>query len=159
MVHGISHKQRMVVEALLLVAHHAAHQPLGGKKLANTLGIPPRYLELWLQALVKAGILRSIRGPRGGYMLACERSTIRMDAVMRACEQEKDTLPLLHSPLQHNVIAPLFIRAEEAFYAAMQTVTLEDVLAATDAERLIPSLSTVPSARITSLSERIDFSI
>lgn len=153
-----SHKQRMVMEALLLIAHHAMHQPLGGKKLAHALGIAPRYLELWLQALVKADILRSIRGPRGGYMLAKERGNIRMDAVLRACEQEKDT-PQPDSPLQHSVIAPLFLRAHEAFYATMQTITLEDLLAATYAAHLIPSLTPSPSDRMNHLSARIDFSI
>ena len=53
---------------------------MAAKELATRHRLSPRYLEPVLQALVHHGILKGVRGPRGGYELAREQHrTCRTD--------------------------------------------------------------------------------
>ena len=54
------------------------------KASATRHRLPPRHLEPVLQALVRHGILKGIRGPRGGYELAREQHRITADDILRA---------------------------------------------------------------------------
>lgn len=127
---GVSNKHYLLVEALLYIAYNASMQPLGGKKLATILNVPPRYLEPMLQTLVRADILRSIRGPRGGYMLAKEKEVIRLDDVMIALEQEKESSSYYRfSQANQAIVQPLFQRAQQSYLGALGVHTLDDLCA------------------------------
>jgi Rrf2 family protein len=149
-------KLNVLVEALLYIAHHSSMQPLGGKKLADILDVPPRYLELLLQSLVKATILRSIRGPRGGYMLARERRSIYMNEVVLAVGNEKpakdDSRP---SIAQKELVQPLFIYAHHAYLAALGEITLEDLCNKTQQMELTHLFA----LKKHEVPQRLDFSI
>src|ERR1700689_5697837 len=69
----LSRKGILAIAAVIDVALHAQGRPISAKTLAARHGLPPRHLESVLQALVRDGILKGIRGPRGGYELARER--------------------------------------------------------------------------------------
>ena len=155
-MYGTSHKLYILVEALLYIAHYPSMQPLGGKKLSTVLNIPPRYLELWMQSLVRANILRSIRGPRGGYMLARDRRDIRMDEVLLAFDhhQPKEIPSGPPSGLRQKIISPLFEQAERAYLHAFSTMTLEQLC---DQAFIHGFSSSLILERFT--YERLDFSI
>ena len=51
--------------------------------IARRLVLPRRYLEQVMQQLVRAGILRGVRGPRGGYRLARDRRRVSVGDVVR----------------------------------------------------------------------------
>ena len=57
--------------------------------------LPPRHLETMLQALVRAGILKGVRGPRGGYEIARERRRITAGDIVRAAMAStgEDSMP------------------------------------------------------------------
>ena len=57
---------------------------ISAKTLATRHGLPSRHLESVLQSSVREGILKGIRGPRGGYELARERSGITANDILRA---------------------------------------------------------------------------
>ncbi|HYC94104.1 MAG TPA: Rrf2 family transcriptional regulator, partial [Sphingomicrobium sp.] len=48
--------------------------------------VPPKYLELIMLDLKKARLVRSTRGPRGGYVLACDPAAISFGDVLRAMQ-------------------------------------------------------------------------
>ena len=56
------------------------------KNLAESLNLPGPYLAKILQNLVQAGILESVRGPRGGFRLARPSSEITVGEVVAALE-------------------------------------------------------------------------
>ncbi len=125
---GVSNKLYILVEALLYIAHNAGVQPLGGKKLAGILNVAPRYLEPLLQTLVRADILRSVRGPRGGYMLAKEAELIRMDDVLSALEHGRDDKHVPNfSQANEILVQPVFSKAKNAYFEALGTTTLDDL--------------------------------
>ncbi|TAE82157.1 MAG: Rrf2 family transcriptional regulator [Alphaproteobacteria bacterium] len=128
---GISHKLYVLVEALIFIAYNGDAHPLGGKKLATILHVAPRYLEPLLQALVRAQILRSTRGPRGGYTLARERRQISLDEVLLAMEyirSDRDTPPRF-SHANETLVQPLFAHARGAYIHELGRYTLEDICA------------------------------
>ena len=96
----LSDKSLLAVAAVVDVAIHARGQPVAAKALAERHGLPPRHLEPLLQALVHAGILKGVRGPRGGYELARERRRISVAEIARLAEAtdaeaEKKAPPLV----------------------------------------------------------------
>lgn len=56
------------------------------RKLALRLGVSPHSLAVVLQLLQRQGIIRSVRGPRGGYMLAKDSHRISLLDIYQAVE-------------------------------------------------------------------------
>jgi Rrf2 family protein len=65
-----SKKLVLALEAVTDIAYHGGPEPVQSQDIARRLMLPRRYLEQVMQQLVRAGILRGVRGPRGGYRLA-----------------------------------------------------------------------------------------
>ena len=67
-----------------------AARPVSAKELAARHTLPPRHLEPVLQALVREGILKGVRGPRGGYELGREQRRITAEDILRAARSLDD---------------------------------------------------------------------
>jgi Rrf2 family transcriptional regulator, iron-sulfur cluster assembly transcription factor len=67
----------LALAAVVDVAIHSGPGPVSANSLYARRGLPLRYLEPILQALVQARILKGVRGPRGGYQLARDRGQIQ----------------------------------------------------------------------------------
>ena len=80
----VSRKGLLAIAAVIDVAIHANSRPVSAKALAARHQLPPRHLEPVLQALVRDGILKGIRGPHGGYELGRDRDRITADDILRA---------------------------------------------------------------------------
>lgn len=91
----LSRRSVLAVTAVVDIALHARPMPVSAKALAARHNLPPRHLETILQALVRQGILKGLRGPRGGYELARERRRITAGDVVRAAltASGEDSLP------------------------------------------------------------------
>jgi Rrf2 family iron-sulfur cluster assembly transcriptional regulator len=119
-------RSMLALAAVADIALHARPQPVAAKTLASRLDLPPRHLETLLQALVRADILKGVRGPRGGYELARERRRISAAEVVRAVMDEEDgSKP--ESRFVENVISPIIARASEAFLGELELVTIDDI--------------------------------
>ena len=57
--------------------------------IAARQGIPERYLEQMLTSLRRGGILRSIRGPKGGYQLLRPPADVLVSEVVRCLEGDR----------------------------------------------------------------------
>ena len=91
--------------------------------------LPPRLLEPVLQALVRQGILRGTRGPRGGYELARDRRRITADDILRAARtvEHEGEPAVIDFPLLREVFAPALAEAETAFSDALARISVEDL--------------------------------
>ena len=72
----ISQTANHALRALLAIARHGGERPLRVDEVAELTGAPRNYLGKTLGALVKAGLLRSARGPLGGFTLAVDTATV-----------------------------------------------------------------------------------
>ena len=83
----LSTKSRYGVRAVFDIAYHSGGLPTQIKEIAKRQEITPRYLEQIFQKLKRAGIVKSIRGPKGGYYLARKSDRITVTDVIRAMEE------------------------------------------------------------------------
>ena len=93
----LSRRSLLAVTAVVDVAIHARPTPVAAKALAARHNLPPRHLETLLQTLVRANILKGVRGPRGGYELARERRRVTMGEIVRAAMESNEGEPDLDS--------------------------------------------------------------
>src|SRR6476660_1204193 len=109
----------LAIAAVVDVAVNARGGPVSAKALAARHNLPPRHLEPVLQALVRNGILKGVRGPRGGYELARERRRISAGDIVRVAmtAQEDESAPLPESYLAETVVAPIVKSGIDAFLA------------------------------------------
>jgi Rrf2 family transcriptional regulator, iron-sulfur cluster assembly transcription factor len=129
----LSDKSLLAIAAVVDVALHARGQPVAAKALADRHGLPPRHLEPVLQSLVHAGILKGVRGPRGGYELARERRRISVAEIVRIAEASEDDPSHKVPPLVGKVIAPAVAEAEASFESALAAVTIDKLCQNADA--------------------------
>lgn len=123
----LSRKGILTIAAVIDVALHSESRPVSAKALAIRHGLPPRHLEPVLQALVHEGILRGVRGPRGGYELGREQHRITADEILRAAgtvdESSEPHLP--GSSLVGEVVLPAIAQAEKTFSAALAEINID----------------------------------
>jgi Rrf2 family protein len=130
-------------------------EPVPTARLAGTFELPPAYLNKQLQALAKAGIVRSTPGPRGGFRLARLPENITLLDVVNAiegpdeafqCQEIRQRGVGASAPKkefrEQCAVAAAMRRADVAWRRTLAEQTLADVKAAADrsapeSERLI----------------------
>ncbi|MFV0473856.1 MAG: RrF2 family transcriptional regulator [Pikeienuella sp.] len=122
-----SRKTLLAFEAVLDIAYNARPEPVQSKDITRRLGIPQRYLEQVMQQLVREGVLKGVRGPRGGYTLARERRRITVAEIVRIVDEVDDEEEPLSSPLGAAVARPLWRGAQEAVLSQLENVTMQDL--------------------------------
>ena len=141
-----SRRSLLAIAAVVDIALHARPMPVAAKMLAARHNLPPRHLETVLQALVRQGILKGVRGPRGGYELAREGRRVTAGEIVRAAMTvtgEEGLPPLPESRLVDQVVAPLVQRGTEVFLAELDKVSVEDLCNRAQAEGAVETTSPV----------------
>ena len=123
----------VAVSIVLDVAFHAgrgAVVPAGD--IAERLGEARRGIEPVLQALSRAGLLGSTRGPKGGYRLGRAARDMRLAEVVAAVRgpeggEEAAAAPAA-SALGEAVVQPLWEELEAQLVAALEQLTVADLL-------------------------------
>jgi Rrf2 family protein len=126
----LSRKTLLALEAVIDIAFNARPEPVQAKEITARQGVPQRYLEQVMQQLVRAGILKGVRGPRGGYRLARERRRISVGDVVRVAEsiedgEEEKIRP--RSDLGLRIVAPLIQTLQDDVMTRLDSVTIEDL--------------------------------
>jgi Rrf2 family iron-sulfur cluster assembly transcriptional regulator len=132
----------LAIAAVVDIAYHARPAPIAAKALSARHSLPPRHLETLLQVLVRSGILKGVRGPRGGYELARERRRITVADIVRAAASSPAAGPEDHdgdgepSALVRDVVVPAIDRASEIFLEKLQEITVDDLCRAAQSGRV-----------------------
>ena len=120
------------LEAVLDIAYNAKARPVQAAAITRRQGIPKRYLEQVLQALVRDGVLVGQRGPKGGYRLAKEASAVSVAdivKIVRTIESAPD--PLVGAPasaLGHKIVRPIWQDLQARQFEALQALSLADLV-------------------------------
>jgi Rrf2 family protein len=72
--------------ALVHLARHGDGSPVPSHVIAKAHGTPERFLLKLLLPLVSAGVLRSVKGPHGGYRLARPTKDISLLQIVEAVD-------------------------------------------------------------------------
>jgi Rrf2 family protein len=125
----LSRKTLLALEAVIDIAFNARPEPVQAKEITARQGVPQRYLEQVMQQLVRAGILKGVRGPRGGYRLARERRRISVGDVVRVAESIEDEEER-HSPrsdLGQRIVSPFVQSLQEELMTRLDSVSIEEL--------------------------------
>ncbi|MCI8940169.1 MAG: Rrf2 family transcriptional regulator [Dorea sp.] len=82
----LSTKGRYGLRALIDLARYSELEPVSISCIAERQNLSERYLEQLMSLLKKAGLVQSIRGAGGGYVLAKDAGEISVGDVLRALE-------------------------------------------------------------------------
>ncbi len=82
----ISTKGRYGLRALIDLAQYSEIEPVSISSIAMRQSISEGYLEQLMSLLKKAGLVKSIRGAGGGYVLAKDINEISVGDILRALE-------------------------------------------------------------------------
>lgn len=96
----ISSKGRYALKLMIYIAAIGGDPAAGAKaapavslrEVAEREQISLKYLEQLVRPLMNAGLLRSVRGKGGGYVLAVPAQDIRAGDILRAAEGERSTV-------------------------------------------------------------------
>jgi Rrf2 family protein len=128
----------LAIAAVIDIALNARGRPVAAKALASRHHLPPRHLEPVLQELVRHGILRGVRGPRGGYELAREQRRITADDILRAAGSVEDMEgEAADSALVDEIVMPALAQAERAFSTALARINVEELARSAEQVRLL----------------------
>ncbi len=78
----LSSTARQAINAVLCIAGSADDGPVRVDEIAAVTGNPRNYLSKTLHLLTRAGVLRSERGPRGGFRLAVPAERLTLDRIV-----------------------------------------------------------------------------
>ncbi len=125
----LSKKTLLALEAVLDVAVNARPNPVQSKDITRRQGIPQRYLEQVMQQLVHAGILKGVRGPKGGYRLALERRRISVGDIVRIVGEMEIADEPRETPsiLGEKVIGPMWDAVQDDMMEKLNSVSVEDL--------------------------------
>jgi len=84
----LSTKSRYGLRAMFDIAYNCGPEPAQIQDISRRQQISPRYLEQIFQNLKRAGLLKSKRGPQGGYVLARKPDEITVLDILNATEQD-----------------------------------------------------------------------
>ncbi len=112
-------------EAVLYIAYNAASEPVSSKEIAGKQGMPSRYLEQMMQKLVRAGVLRGVRGPHGGYLLAREKRRITLADICKALGEE-EAIPK-STPLGNQIVVPVLRKFQASIAERLHETTIADL--------------------------------
>jgi Rrf2 family protein len=127
----LSKKMLFAIEAVLDIAYHAGSLPVQSREITRRQEIPRRHLEQALQHLVRHGVLKGVRGPRGGYRLARERRLISIGDIVRVVrdiEAGDDTLGDLGlSQLGIKVVRPMWVKLQANIMDDLDNISIDDL--------------------------------
>jgi Rrf2 family protein len=120
--------QYALVSLIELAAVYSQGGVLQVGEIAQRQNIPDRYLEQMLTALRRVQILRSQRGPKGGYQLARPPSQVKLAEVVSSLEGNPAPSGTTRQSPEFQVLANLEDQLERARQQVLQQTTLQDLL-------------------------------
>lgn len=125
-----SRVQYALLALLELASHHPKDSPLTVSELTASGEIPERYLDQILSVLRRASIVQSMRGSKGGYLLAKEPWQITLLEVFSTLEgsgsgQIKKVSESV--TIEKTAVLEIWQEARQASFAVLGKYTLQDL--------------------------------
>lgn len=130
----ISTKGRYAIRLLLDIALNDEIEPVRLKDTAERQDISMKYLEQIIAVLVRAGYVRSIRGPQGGYRLAKNPKEYTVGMILRQMEGNFAPVSCLEgdeNPCERQaecVTLRIWQELDEAIRSVVDKYTLADLM-------------------------------
>ncbi len=129
----LSTKTRYGTRILIELALRADQGAIQVSKISSKQKIPAKYLEQILLTLKKAGIVNSVRGPKGGHLLVKEPSQISLGQIVRLFEGQTDLVECVSFPEKCELAADCLVRnawhdATSVLYEKLDGISIGDLI-------------------------------
>jgi len=129
----LSTKARYGVRAMFSLALNYGKGAVPLKAVAEQQEISEKYLEHLMGSLRSAGLVRSVRGTHGGYILAKSPFQIKLDEVVRVLEGPIVSVECVDDPslcrrVRFCVTRDIWGQVKEAMEAVLESTTLQDLV-------------------------------
>ena len=126
----ISSKGRYALRLMLDIAQHNNGSPVRIKDISSRQEISDKYLEQIISILNKAGFVRSIRGPQGGYLLTHKPEEYTVGMILRQTEGDLMSLSsdTSNEMEKASVINRVWDKMGKAVNDIVDNITLQDLL-------------------------------
>lgn len=121
----ITAKVAYASQAVLLLALRPPSQRIQAKEIAESQQIPLKFLEQILIQLKNAGLVKSIRGASGGYLLGRPAEDISLRDVVEAVEGE---VRMLDVDLNDATIERIWLDIEEDLVAQLESISIQNIV-------------------------------
>jgi Rrf2 family protein len=115
---------------MLDLATYNTGEPVRLKEVAKRQQISEKYLEQIISILNKAGYVKSIRGPQGGYMLKHRPEEYTVGMILR--QTEGSLAPVVYDDIssyeRESVISRIWVKLEDAISDVVDNITLKDIV-------------------------------
>ena len=118
---------------MLELASHYGKGPIDLKDIAKKEDISLKYLEQVIIPLRTAGLIKAVRGSKGGYSLTKPPAEIWLNDLVEVLEGPLDLIECLNNPttcrkVQTCVTRDIWKDVQDAIYRILHSITLEDML-------------------------------
>lgn len=113
---------------LTLAKFHATGRALRVEDVAGSQGVPANYLVQILIELKAQGIVRSLRGKEGGYLLAKPPGEITLGDILRAVHGTLFDTPALSDPECPAELRSAWQQLQQAIKTAADSITFQQLL-------------------------------
>jgi Rrf2 family protein len=134
----LSQKARYALHALIVLAEHGDDEPIMIADIAQKARVPRKFLEQILLDLKRRGIVRSLRGRAGGYLLGRQPKSITFAEVIRTIDGPLALSPCVSATAYHKcddcddentcAIRKVLLAARDATAAILEERTLAGAL-------------------------------
>lgn len=130
----ISTKGRYALRLMMDMAINNTGKPIRVKEIAERQGISNKYLEQIISSLNRAGFVKSVRGPHGGYKLTKEPEQYTVGMILRLTEGNLSPVACLEDEVNECerrdqcATLKLWEKLDDAIKNVVDTVTLEDLV-------------------------------
>ena len=129
----LSTRSRYGTRMMLVLARHYDEGPIRIGEIAKDQDISVKYLEQLIIPLKKADLIKSVRGPKGGHMLAKPPEEITVGEIVRVLEGGIDLSGCIENPDECNRSGSCLTRsvwgeATKAVYDKLNSITLSKIL-------------------------------
>jgi Rrf2 family protein len=134
----LSTRSRYGTRLMLDMAEHYNDGPIHLMKIAQRQGISVKYLEQIIIPLKKAQYIKSLRGPKGGHVLAKPPEEITVGEIVAVLEEGDSLVECSQNAgvCERSSICPtrkVWQEAAAAMFAKLESVTLADLVNKTQA--------------------------
>jgi len=137
----LSTKGRYGLRAMIDMAQSTEEGPIATHSIADRQGISERYLEQLMIPLKRAGLVKSVRGFQGGYMLVKKPEDITAGDIIRALEGPiapvecvSEVNPEACERSEHCVTRGLWTKVRDSIAEVLDTYSLADLAKRTTGE-------------------------
>jgi Rrf2 family cysteine metabolism transcriptional repressor len=129
-----SAKAEYGVKAILELATQPGQGPVQVRSIAKNQGLPVRFLEQVMNALKKAGLVESVRGAQGGYLLNRSPKEISLGDVLEAIDGQMAETRCISDRKKPRcedagncAVQDVWAEVKHSFTGILDSITLQDI--------------------------------